>query len=116
MNCGLADVHNLAFKLAAVHAGQASTAFLTSYEAERRPVADIYSKQSAKNGKMIFSFLKKLGTAGIEDVSVARANLRAAMHDLSRQDEIAAGIEDQREHFDNVGLSKSQGPRSLSCR
>ncbi|WP_326553886.1 FAD-dependent monooxygenase [Micromonospora sp. NBC_01813] len=39
LNCGIADVDNLAWKLAAVHGGSAPTALLDTYEAERRPVA-----------------------------------------------------------------------------
>ena len=39
MNCGIADAHNLAWKLAGVAAGWASPAILDSYEVERRPVA-----------------------------------------------------------------------------
>ncbi|MBO2445576.1 FAD-dependent oxidoreductase [Actinomadura barringtoniae] len=36
---GIQDAHNLAWKLAAVVAGRATTALLDTYEAERRPVA-----------------------------------------------------------------------------
>jgi putative polyketide hydroxylase len=39
MNCGIADVHNLAWKLAGVIAGWASPALLDTYEPERRPHA-----------------------------------------------------------------------------
>ena len=39
MNCGIADAHNLAWKLAAVLQGWGGDALLESYEAERRPVA-----------------------------------------------------------------------------
>jgi putative polyketide hydroxylase len=39
MNCGIADAHNLVWKLAAVHAGWATPALLDSYEPERRPIA-----------------------------------------------------------------------------
>ena len=39
MNCGAADAHNLAWKLAGVLAGWASPALLDSYEPERRPHA-----------------------------------------------------------------------------
>jgi putative polyketide hydroxylase len=39
MNCGVADVHNLAWKLAGVLAGWAGPALLESYEPERRPHA-----------------------------------------------------------------------------
>jgi putative polyketide hydroxylase len=39
MNCGVADAHNLAWKLAGVLAGWASPELLESYEPERRPHA-----------------------------------------------------------------------------
>ncbi|KAA2260725.1 FAD-dependent oxidoreductase [Solihabitans fulvus] len=39
LNTGIADVHNLAWKLVAVLEGWAGTELLDSYEAERRPVA-----------------------------------------------------------------------------
>ena len=41
MNCGLQDAYNLAWKLALVHHGAATTTLLDSYEAERRPVAEL---------------------------------------------------------------------------
>jgi 2-polyprenyl-6-methoxyphenol hydroxylase-like FAD-dependent oxidoreductase len=40
MNCGVADAHNLAWKLAAVLAGWAGSALLDSYEPERWPAAN----------------------------------------------------------------------------
>jgi 2-polyprenyl-6-methoxyphenol hydroxylase-like FAD-dependent oxidoreductase len=39
MNCGIADAHNLAWKLAAVLGGWGGPPLLDSYEPERRPVA-----------------------------------------------------------------------------
>lgn len=39
MNCGIADAHNLAWKLAGVLHGWADLALLDTYETERRPVA-----------------------------------------------------------------------------
>lgn len=46
MNTGIADAHNLAWKLAFVLRGQAGPALLDSYQAERRPVARIALEQS----------------------------------------------------------------------
>ncbi|PWI42526.1 FAD-dependent oxidoreductase [Streptomyces sp. ICBB 8177] len=40
-NTGVQDAHNLAWKLAAVLAGRADDALLDTYEAERRPVAEV---------------------------------------------------------------------------
>lgn len=39
MNCGIADAHNLAWKLAGVLAGWADPALLDSYQPERQPIA-----------------------------------------------------------------------------
>jgi aspartate 1-decarboxylase len=44
MNCGLQDAFNLAWKLALVHHGAAGAALLDSYDAERRPAAEIIMK------------------------------------------------------------------------
>jgi hypothetical protein len=46
-NTGIADVHNLAWKLAAIFNGQATPALLETYETERRPVACFSAEQSA---------------------------------------------------------------------
>ena len=44
MNCGLQDAFNLAWKLALVHHGIADAALLDTYEAERRPAAELVTK------------------------------------------------------------------------
>ncbi len=44
MNCGLQDAVNLAWKLALVYQGAADPALLDSYEAERRPVAEMVTR------------------------------------------------------------------------
>jgi putative polyketide hydroxylase len=46
MNTGIADAHNLAWKLAMVLNDQAGEALLESYEAERRPVAELTVEQA----------------------------------------------------------------------
>jgi hypothetical protein len=104
LNTGLADVHNIAYKIAAVHQGWAGRDLLESYGAERRHAADVNSIQSVKNGKKIFSFLKALGTAGIDDLDEARQRLMATIHDPSKKGLIDNHVEGQREHFDNLEL------------
>ncbi|CAP94022.1 hypothetical protein E8E15_010335 [Penicillium rubens] len=104
LNCGLADVHNLAYKIALVHRGVATPSILSTYTAERRGVADSYSKQSVKNGKEIFALLQSLKTAGVEDVVQARKNMMSALADPGQRTQVEAGIEGQREHFDNLEL------------
>jgi putative polyketide hydroxylase len=46
MNSGIADAHNLAWKLAAVLQGRAGEALLDTYEEERRPMAEINLSQA----------------------------------------------------------------------
>lgn len=104
LNSGIADVHNLAYKIAAVLKGWASDFLLASYEVERRPIAEINALQSVKNGKQIFGLLKALGTAGIDDPQVARENLYRTIQDPCNDEEIKKQIEEQREHFDNLEL------------
>ena len=47
-NTGIADAHNLAWKLAAVLRGEAADALLDSYQAERRPAGWFAADQSAR--------------------------------------------------------------------
>jgi len=46
-NTGIAEAHNLAWKLAAVLRGEAGEALLATYDAERRPLADYTAGQTA---------------------------------------------------------------------
>ena len=46
MNCGMADAHNLAWKLAGVTSGWAPETLLDSYDLERRPVAHATAQAS----------------------------------------------------------------------
>lgn len=103
LNSGLGDVHNLAYKLAAIHQGWGGDKLLDTYQSERRQVALVNSDQSVKNGKQIFGLLKALGTTD-PDVEVCRQNLYRNIQDKDAMVEIDKGIEGQREHFDNLGL------------
>ena len=49
MNTGVQDVHNLAWKLAAVLHGWADPILLETYETERRPVGEAVTQQSLRN-------------------------------------------------------------------
>ncbi|MFI6279365.1 FAD-dependent monooxygenase [Streptomyces sp. NPDC050988] len=54
MNTGIADVHNLCWKLAGVLQGWAGPSLLDSYEAERQPVAHRTLRQAVANSKLMF--------------------------------------------------------------
>ncbi|KAL4803985.1 FAD binding domain-containing protein [Aspergillus unguis] len=102
LNCGLADVHNLAYKIAMVHHRMAAPSILHTYTAERRQIAQNYSKQSVKNGEMIFKLVKSLNMAGVTDIAEARKGLHRALKDPQQREMVDQGIEGQREHFDNL--------------
>ncbi|KAJ9610537.1 hypothetical protein H2200_005314 [Cladophialophora chaetospira] len=102
LNSGLADVHNLAYKISFVLNGQAGESLLNTYEADRRHVAIVNSMQSVKNGQQIFGLLKTLGLG--EDLVAARKNLYANIKDPAKMKAIDQGVEGQREHFDNLEL------------
>jgi 2-polyprenyl-6-methoxyphenol hydroxylase-like FAD-dependent oxidoreductase len=52
-NTGIADAHNLAWKLAAVLSGQAGDALLDSYQAERRPAGWFAADESARRTRQL---------------------------------------------------------------
>jgi len=62
-NTGIAEAHNLAWKLAAALRGEAAQGVLASYEAERRPLADYTSEQAAL-------LSQERATAGSEGITV----------------------------------------------
>ena len=53
MNTGVQDVHNLAWKLAAVMEGWGAPELLDTYELERRPIARINADRSLDNSRMV---------------------------------------------------------------
>lgn len=83
LNSGVADAHNLAWKLAAVDAG-ADPSLLDTYERERRPIAQRNAQASLENAFRM--------------VSVFRA--------VAAGDEVALreAIAEQATHFDMLGL------------
>ena len=98
MNTGLADVHNLAWKLAAVLRGHARQALLDTYDAERLPIARFNVDQSVRNAQS----MAEAGLGGMlrnDDALIARV---ASMNEHDRA-EIAALVAAQRDHFDNHG-------------
>ncbi|EMC96067.1 hypothetical protein BAUCODRAFT_148901 [Baudoinia panamericana UAMH 10762] len=103
LNSGLADAHNLAYKLAAVLQGYAEDSLLDTYESDRRHVAVVNAQQSVKNGKQIFGLLRALGTT-TDDTAQARANLHDALAEPVRRAHIDEEVRLQQEHFDNLEL------------
>ncbi|KAG0647329.1 2,4-dichlorophenol hydroxylase [Hyphodiscus hymeniophilus] len=103
LNSGLGDVHNLAYKIAAAVQGWGSSSLLDTYQSERRQIALVNSQQSVKNGQTIFRLLKAIGTEA-SSIEQAKENLHESLTDPARKLVIMKGVEEQREHFNNLGL------------
>ena len=101
LNTGLQDAHNLAWKIAAVERGHAGDALLESYERERRPIAEINTRQSLHNAERLVPLFANATTALTTGEISAPAAQRV-------RDEIDAN----RDHFTSAGLQLgfSYGP------
>jgi 2-polyprenyl-6-methoxyphenol hydroxylase-like FAD-dependent oxidoreductase len=82
MNTGIADVHNLCWKLDEVLSGRADESLLDTYEVERRPVALANAAQSLDNHRKM------------DEVEAA----------LAAGSGVTDAIAHQEEHFDMAGL------------
>jgi len=131
MNTGIADAHNLCWKLALVLSGRAGDELLESYESERRPVAQRNCTESLANFDKIFEVFSALGVDPRRGDDLARLMaswpVRHLPHGLRRRilraitrpvywlegralgpgasrDRVAAAIARQINHFDRLGL------------
>jgi len=99
MNTGIADVHNLVWKLKLVLDGSATDALLGSYQTERLPAARFNVEQSVRNAR-------KMADTGLTGILV---NDREVMSKIEGPEgaqiraRLAGAIPEQREHFDNLG-------------
>ena len=110
MNTGIADVHNLAWKLALVLRGVAPAALVQSYDTERRLAAQTNVDQSVKNATSMASsglggMLANDRTLLAQIESPAGAAARARLADA---------IPAQREHFDYPGQTFGYAYRSMA--
>lgn len=72
LNTGVADAHNLAWKLAWVERGRANESLLDTYEQERRPIAEMNTRHSVMNMEGLFDVVKALGMPGSGSAAIAR--------------------------------------------
>lgn len=100
LNTGVADVHNLVWKIVFVEDGYASLSLLDTYESERKPVAENNSLQSLTNAFKMVILADALGL----HPGATGADLDVALADPSREVLIASAVEEQRTHFDMLGL------------
>jgi 2-polyprenyl-6-methoxyphenol hydroxylase-like FAD-dependent oxidoreductase len=100
LNTGVADAHNLVWKLGAVDDGWAQPSLLDTYETERHPVACLNCEQSTVNA---FKMIVLAEALGLHDGATSD-DLHDALADATRRDEIAAAVAEQETHFDMLGL------------
>jgi 2,4-dichlorophenol 6-monooxygenase len=102
LNTGVADTHNLVWKLAAVEAGWADRSILDTYEAERRPVAVFNCDQSLQNA---FKLIEVPIAFGFTDDPVqSHQAMLDTLGDPDRRRGVEAAIAAQALHFDLLGL------------
>ena len=100
LNTGVADAHNLVWKLVAVEEGWAAPRLLDSYEVERKPIAETNCHQSVTNAFKMILLAEALGL----HPGSSSSDLAAVLADPDRAEQIRAGVEDQATHFDMLGL------------
>ncbi|KAF9890636.1 hypothetical protein FE257_005767 [Aspergillus nanangensis] len=95
VNTGIADAHNLAWKISAVDKGWAGQRLLDTYNDERRPVAMANARQSAKNQKTVYRFFSAR-PEGVTDEDLEK--------NTEWRNQFAVDIADDAEHFDSINL------------
>lgn len=109
-NTGIADAHNLAWKLAHVLDGTAAPSLLDTYESERRPIAEENAAWSLENSKKITE--TGVGPRAARSGAILAAG-GAEADDLRHR--IGSSIDDQLAHFAHLGqdLGYSYGPSTI---
>ena len=102
LNTGVQDVHNLAWKLAAVTHQWAPSTLLDTFEIERRPVAQRNADQSLHNALQLIEVAMALGVTDRSESS--RERMRATLANADGRARVTAAIERQAVHFDMPGL------------
>lgn len=113
LNTGVADAHNLAWKLAAVLQGDADPELIDTYETERRPVALRNADASLANALKLIEVPIALGAD--DDPAVFAATMAERLADPTARAEIDAAIGNQAAHFDLLGLQLGYRYRLDGC-
>jgi len=108
MNTGVQDAHNLVWKLCAVEAGWAAESLLSTYETERRPVAQSNADHSLNNAMRMWEVFQALGILP-NDRDGSKARMEAVLADAAGRERVRAAIQNQQEHFDMFGLQLGFG-------
>lgn len=131
MNTGIADAHNIAWKLEAVIRGWADEQLLDTYETERKPIAEQNTEESLHNYHKILEIIEAFGldrdglekiakfkhtapakwlpTTWVEKIVTFGTKLIQKKMDkfhthTALKEKVLATIADQVAHFDRIGL------------
>jgi putative polyketide hydroxylase len=104
MNTGIADVHNLAWKMALVLTGRAASSLLETYDAERRPVASFNIEQSVANALKMAEF----GLSGMATPDSDMARSLDGPDRVAAEARLREAVPHLREHFDYLGQTFGQ--------
>ncbi len=131
MNSGIADAHNLCWKLSSVIRNQAADNLLDSYESERKPVIETNCKKSRENWENILMIPKAMGInpkiGRWVDIflnswwciifprtwklkfnnylrQLANDRFQLSLHDMTNKTKISTAVQSQIGHFDRIGL------------
>jgi 2,4-dichlorophenol 6-monooxygenase len=97
VNTGIADAHNLAWKIHAVEQQWAGPAFLDTYTAERQPIAIANAHQSALNQKKLYQLMRLTSDPSLRTEISALGNSATASC-------ISSAIDANADHFDSINL------------
>jgi 2,4-dichlorophenol 6-monooxygenase len=108
LNCAVQDVHNLAWKIAAVLQGRAGDALLDSYETERRPIAAYYTAHALENAGRHAPIGAALGlragqteVEGWREIAVFAADGPEGEH---RRKRVAAAVAENAKDYSQLGV------------
>jgi 2,4-dichlorophenol 6-monooxygenase len=118
LNTGVADAHNLAWKLREVLAGHADDGLLDTYEAERRPVAREVVDHSVANLMRHANIDRAIGLAPETTTEEGWARFAELFSDDPRFDErraaVAEAIRAERDEFAALGIDLGYVYRSAA--
>ncbi len=88
MNCGLQDAFNLAWKLAHVYRGDAAAALLDTYEAERRPAAQLVAQSGDEFERSLMMTDAVECAARDQAIAAMIADPKARQHEIVAETEL----------------------------
>ncbi|VAV91732.1 hypothetical protein MNBD_ALPHA04-2246 [hydrothermal vent metagenome] len=101
LNTGILEANNLAWKIAAVIGGWAREKLLLSYERECQPIATQNARQSLANAQRLAP-LSELSCPS--EIWKSEETFHAWLDEDGRRERIADAVEQQRQHFNSIGL------------